>query len=73
MFYLRDAVHELKPGAIRKNHGNVTNLSKLKQIMALGLLEPMVETMRVSQLHGTVHLIVLDDNFRLVSSLTKEL
>ena len=32
--------HErLKPAAIRTNQGNVTNLSKLKQIMALGLLE----------------------------------
>ena len=33
--------HErLKPAAIRRNHSSVTNLSKLKQIMALGLLEP---------------------------------
>ena len=33
--------HErLKPAAIRKNHGNVTNLSTLRQVMALGLLEP---------------------------------
>ena len=33
--------HErLKPAAIRTNHGNVTNLSKLRQVMALGLLEP---------------------------------
>ena len=33
--------HErLKPAAIRTNHGNVTNLSKLKQVMVLGLLEP---------------------------------
>ena len=33
--------HErLKPAAIRTNHGNVTNLSKLQQVMALGLLEP---------------------------------
>ena len=33
--------HErLKSAAIRTNHGNVTNLSKLKQVMALGLLEP---------------------------------
>ena len=33
--------HErLKPAAIRTNHGDVTNLSKLKQVMALGLLEP---------------------------------
>ena len=32
--------HErLKSAAIRTNQGNVTNLSKLKQIMALGLLE----------------------------------
>ena len=32
--------HErLKPAAIRTNHGNVTNLSKLRQVMALGLLE----------------------------------
>ena len=32
--------HErLKPAVIRTNHGNVTNLSKLRQIMALGLLE----------------------------------
>ena len=30
--------HErLKPAAIRTNHGNVANLSKLKQVMALGL------------------------------------
>ena len=29
----------LKPAAIRTNHSNVTSLSKLKQIMALGLLE----------------------------------
>ena len=33
--------HErLKPAVIRTNGGNVTNLSKLKQVMALGLLEP---------------------------------
>ena len=32
--------HErLKPAVIRTNHGNVTNLSKLRQVMALGLLE----------------------------------
>ena len=32
--------HErLKPAVIRTNQGNVTNLSKLKQVMALGLLE----------------------------------
>ena len=32
--------HEgLKPAAIRTNQGNVTNLSKLKQIMVVGLLE----------------------------------
>ena len=32
--------HErLKPTTIRTNHGNVTNLSKLTQVMALGLLE----------------------------------
>ena len=32
--------HErLKPAVIRTNQGNVTNLSKFKQIMALGLLE----------------------------------
>ena len=32
--------HErLKPAVIRTNHNNVTNLSKLKQIMALDLLE----------------------------------
>ena len=32
--------HErLKPAIIRTNQGNVTNLSKLKQVMALGLLE----------------------------------
>ena len=30
----------LKPAVIRTNWGNVTNLSKLKQVMALGLLEP---------------------------------
>ena len=29
----------LKPAVIRTNHGNVTNLSKLRQVMALGLLE----------------------------------
>ena len=29
----------LKPAVIRTNQGNVTNLSKLKQIMALELLE----------------------------------
>ena len=33
--------HErLKPAALRANHGNVTNLSKLREVMALGLLEP---------------------------------
>ena len=33
--------HErLKPAVIRTNQGNVTNLSKLRQVMALGLLEP---------------------------------
>ena len=33
--------HErLKPVMIRTNQGNVTNSSKLRQIMALGLLEP---------------------------------
>ena len=33
--------HErLKPAVIRTNQGNVTNFSKLKQVMALGLLEP---------------------------------
>ena len=32
--------HEwLKPAVIRTSHGNVTNLSKLRQVMALGLLE----------------------------------
>ena len=32
--------HErLKPAAIRTNHGNVTNLSILRHVMALGLLE----------------------------------
>ena len=32
--------HErLKPTIIRTNQGNVTNLSKLKQVMALGLLK----------------------------------
>ena len=32
--------HErLKPAVIRTNQSNVTNLSKLKQVMALGLLE----------------------------------
>ena len=30
----------LKPTVIRTNRGNVTILSKLKQVMALGLLEP---------------------------------
>ena len=29
----------LKPAVIRTNHGNVTNLPKLRQVMALGLLE----------------------------------
>ena len=29
----------LKPAVIRTNEGNVTYLSKLKQVMALGLLE----------------------------------
>ena len=33
--------HErLKPAVIRTNQGNVTNLSKLKQVMASGLLVP---------------------------------
>ena len=32
--------HErLKPAVIRTNHSNVTNLSKLRQVMALGLFE----------------------------------
>ena len=32
--------HErLKAAVIRTNHGNVTNLSKLRQVMALGLLQ----------------------------------
>ena len=32
--------HErLKPAVIRTNHGNVTNLTKLRQVMTLGLLE----------------------------------
>ena len=32
--------HErLNPAVIRRNHGNVTNVSKLRQVMALGLLE----------------------------------
>ena len=30
----------LKPAVIRTNQGNVTNLSKLRQVMPLGLLEP---------------------------------
>ena len=30
----------LKPAVIRTNKGNVTNLSKLRQVMALGVLEP---------------------------------
>ena len=30
----------LKPAAIRTNHSNVTNLSKLRQVMAIELLEP---------------------------------
>ena len=39
---LRDLFkHErLKPAVIRTNQGNVTNLSKLKQVMASGLLMP---------------------------------
>ena len=33
--------HErLKPAAIRMNQGNVTNISKLKQVMSSGLLLP---------------------------------
>ena len=33
--------HErLKPAVIRMNQGNVTNLSKLKQVMSSGLLVP---------------------------------
>ena len=33
--------HErLKPAVIRTNQGNVTNLSKLKQVMSSGLLLP---------------------------------
>ena len=33
--------HErLKPAVLRTNQGNVTNLSKLKQVMTLSLLEP---------------------------------
>ena len=33
--------HEtLKPAVIKTNQGNVTNLSKLRQVLALGLLEP---------------------------------
>ena len=33
--------HEsLKPAVIRTNQGNVTNLSKLKQVMSSGLLVP---------------------------------
>ena len=33
--------HErLKPAVIRTNQGNVTKVSKLRQVMALGLLEP---------------------------------
>ena len=32
-------MQKLKPAVIRPNRGNVTNLSKLKQVMALGLLE----------------------------------
>ena len=32
--------HErLKPAVIRTNQGNVTNLSKLKEVMALDILE----------------------------------
>ena len=30
----------LKPPVIRTNQGNVPNLSKLKHVMALGMLEP---------------------------------
>ena len=30
----------LKPAVIRTNQGNVTNLSKLKQVMSSGLLVP---------------------------------
>ena len=38
--------HErLKPAVIRTNQGNVTNLSKLKQVMASGLLVPMMNIM----------------------------
>ena len=33
-------LERLKPAVIRTNRSNVTNLSKLKQVMALGLLEP---------------------------------
>ena len=33
--------HErVKPAVIRTNQGNMTNSSKLRQVMALGLLEP---------------------------------
>ena len=33
--------HErLKPAVLRKNQGNVTTLSKLKQVMSYGLLLP---------------------------------
>ena len=30
----------LKPAVIRKNQGNVTNISKLEQVMSSGLLVP---------------------------------
>ena len=54
--------HErLKPAAIRTNHGNVTNSSKLRQVMALGLLEPCDEDNESKPITWTLHLIVWDD------------
>ena len=39
--------HErLKPAAIRTNQGNVTTLSKWKQVMSSGLLSTMMNLMR---------------------------
>ena len=41
----------LKPAVIRTNQGNVTNLSKLKQVMSSGLLVPWWAWWEKDQLH----------------------
>ena len=63
--------HEgLKPAVMRTNQGNVTNVSKLRQVMALGLLEPWWKWWEITNC-TEITSDCMGWNFRLVRMLTK--